>query len=711
MWAYMPFMSSPNRTQHGTSGGGESSATPHMAFQPAPREKKVSKSVTVAWELSAAIQDKILCSVKETDSISVEDFVHKFLSSVAPDCYFSELLSPRGGSNKSKVAIDLSLGPQQCIRIANTNEDVNTEDVKHYMYRIGFKSTRGVLQPSDTLCDLISDRHEEFAIVKLEGSSWGFIGTKGHDTIQTRLVQPTSLTTPKATKKTAEKSPTKAASAKKIAAKKKVASPKSNNKKPKGAEMDKEEEAGSNAGEQTKVVAEKKSANGKKRKAADIEMIEVEGAKSNKKSKKAKKDPNAPKRPISSYLFFAQDTRPEVVAENPEAKFTEVTKMLGARWQELSAKKRKKYEKLSKADHKRFDAEKAAYDAKVAKEAAEGNKDSDDDAEPMETETDDEEDDDSVDVDEKKADDTEVIAVEAAKNNKKPKKAKKDPNAPKRPISSYLFFAQDTRPEVVAENPEAKFTEVTKMLGAMWREIDGKKKMKYEKKAKADRERFESEKAAYDAKVAKEAAEENKDSDGDAEPGETTESDDEDDDDSANMDKKKPDDTEVIAVEAAKNNKKPKKAKKDPNAPKRPISSYLFFAQDTRPEVVAENPEAKFTEVTKMLGAMWREIDGKKKMKYEKKAKADRERYEAEKAAYDAKVAELSNKVRVKKNAAKKRASEYKPEQDVGDSMDFDAEPLETNETYDDDTPPSTLKGKKRAKKAKQSKKAKAISL
>mmetsp|Transcript_27051 Transcript_27051/g.65637 ORF Transcript_27051/g.65637 Transcript_27051/m.65637 type:complete len:607 (-) Transcript_27051:501-2321(-) len=577
MWAYMPFMSSPNRTQHGTSGGGESSATPYMAFQPAPREKKVSKSVTVAWELSAAIQDKILCSVKETDSISVEDFVHKFLSSVAPDCYFSELLSPRGGSNKSKVAIDLSLGPQQCIRIANTNEDVNTEDVKHYMYRIGFKSTRGVLQPSDTLCDLISDRHEEFAIVKLEGSSWGFIGTKGHDTIQTRLVQPTSLTTPKATKKTAEKSPTKAASAKKIAAKKKVASPKSNNKKPKGAEMDKEEEAGSNAGEQTKVVAEKKSANGKKRKAADIEMIEVEGAKSNKKSKKAKKDPNAPKRPISSYLFFVMDTRPEVVAENPEAKFTEVTKMLGARWQELSAKKRKKYEKLSKADHKRFDAEKAAYDAKVAKEAAEGNKDSDDDAEPMETETDDEEDDDSVNVDEKKADDTEVIAVEAAKSNKKPKKAKK--------------------------------------------------------------------------------------------------------------------------------------AKKDPNAPKGPTSSYFYFAQDTRPEVVAENPEAKFTEVSKMLGAMWREIDGKKKMKYEKKAKADRERYEAEKAAYDAKVAELSNKVRVKKNAAKKRASEYKPEQDVGDSMDFDAEPLETNETYDDDTPPSTLKGKKRAKKAKQSKKAKAISL
>lgn len=36
-------------------------------------------------------------------------------------------------------------------------------------------------------------------------------------------------------------------------------------------------------------------------------------------------------------------------------------------------------------------------------------------------------------------------------------KAKKDPAAPKRPLSAYMFFSQDWRERVKAENPEAGF--------------------------------------------------------------------------------------------------------------------------------------------------------------------------------------------------------------------------------------------------------------
>ena len=41
-------------------------------------------------------------------------------------------------------------------------------------------------------------------------------------------------------------------------------------------------------------------------------------------------------------------------------------------------------------------------------------------------------------------------------------KAKKDPAAPKRPLSAYMFFSQDWRERVKAENPDAGFGDVYK---------------------------------------------------------------------------------------------------------------------------------------------------------------------------------------------------------------------------------------------------------
>lgn len=42
-----------------------------------------------------------------------------------------------------------------------------------------------------------------------------------------------------------------------------------------------------------------------------------------KKAIKAKKDPNAPKRGLSAYMFFSQDAREKVKTENPSASFGE----------------------------------------------------------------------------------------------------------------------------------------------------------------------------------------------------------------------------------------------------------------------------------------------------------------------------------------------------------------------------------------------------
>ncbi|KAL5339167.1 Non-histone chromosomal protein 6 [Aspergillus crustosus] len=76
-----------------------------------------------------------------------------------------------------------------------------------------------------------------------------------------------------------------------------------------------------------------------------------------------KKDPNAPKRGLSAYMFFANDNRDKVREENPGITFGQVGKMLGERWKALSDKDRKPYDDKAATDKKRYEDEKAAYNA------------------------------------------------------------------------------------------------------------------------------------------------------------------------------------------------------------------------------------------------------------------------------------------------------------------------------------------------------------
>merc|ERR1711962_1800162 len=79
----------------------------------------------------------------------------------------------------------------------------------------------------------------------------------------------------------------------------------------------------------------------------------------------------------------------------------------------------------------------------------------------------------------------------------------------------------------------------------------------------------------------------------------------------------------------------PRKKKKDPNAPKRPTSAYFFFAGEVRPGIREENPDMKITEVAKLIGAQWRELEDGEKKPYEEQAAKDKKRYEKEMQAYN----------------------------------------------------------------------------
>ena len=60
---------------------------------------------------------------------------------------------------------------------------------------------------------------------------------------------------------------------------------------------------------------------------------------------------------------------------------------------------------------------------------------------------------------------------------------KKDPNAPKAPLTSYFLFTAKERPKIKAEDPKLSFGEIAKLIGQRWKEIDPETKERFTKMA------------------------------------------------------------------------------------------------------------------------------------------------------------------------------------------------------------------------------------
>ncbi|KAL3833229.1 hypothetical protein ACJIZ3_007965 [Penstemon smallii] len=82
---------------------------------------------------------------------------------------------------------------------------------------------------------------------------------------------------------------------------------------------------------------------------------------SKKKKPKKKKDPNAPKKPMSAFMHFSQAERENVKKSNPGIVFTEVGKVLGERWNKLTAEEKAPFEAKARAGRIRYDDEKKGY--------------------------------------------------------------------------------------------------------------------------------------------------------------------------------------------------------------------------------------------------------------------------------------------------------------------------------------------------------------
>ena len=76
---------------------------------------------------------------------------------------------------------------------------------------------------------------------------------------------------------------------------------------------------------------------------------------------KKRKDPNLPKRALSSYLYFCNEFRQQIKEDNPEAGMTDISKLLGKKWKSLTDTDKEQYETLHLQDKARYEEEYEIY--------------------------------------------------------------------------------------------------------------------------------------------------------------------------------------------------------------------------------------------------------------------------------------------------------------------------------------------------------------
>ena len=191
------------------------------------------------------------------------------------------------------------------------------------------------------------------------------------------------------------------------------------------------------------------------------------------------------------------------------------------------------------------------------------------------------------------------------------RKKEVDPNRPRRHVSAFLHFQNHVRDKIRQEEPTVSFGQMSKRAAQLWEGITPEEKQKWEQQAAEDKARYEREIANYTPPFG--------------------------------FDKK----GRNVQVKKAK-----RKKRRDPDAPKRAVSAYVFFGHSERPKIQEENPDIEFKDVGRKLGERWRNLAAEEKAKFEELAQKDKDRYAKEIAAYNEEKERKAQEEALSKQAA-----------------------------------------------------------
>merc|ERR1739844_121019 len=166
-----------------------------------------------------------------------------------------------------------------------------------------------------------------------------------------------------------------------------------------------------------------------------------------------------PKRNMSAFFLYSNAHRTRVREDNPDIKFGQIARLLSEEYKALTPKELKKWEKLAEKDKERYKKEMESY------------------------------------VPPSEDSDSEDSMVNGKKKRKR--RAKKDPNKPKRNLSSFFIYSNEVRDTVKAQNPDAKFGDIAKIISAQFKDLPPERRAELDKPAAEDKVRYQTQLAEY----------------------------------------------------------------------------------------------------------------------------------------------------------------------------------------------------------------------
>ncbi|KAJ2609524.1 High mobility group [Coemansia sp. RSA 1365] len=86
-----------------------------------------------------------------------------------------------------------------------------------------------------------------------------------------------------------------------------------------------------------------------------------------------------------------------------------------------------------------------------------------------------------------------------------------------------------------------------------------------------------------------------------------------------------------------------KKSKKDPDAPKHPMSAFLYYLTSERPRLAEHLSDMSIGQQTKIIAKQWKVMDENDRAPWEKLAKHDKDRYARERREYQSENRQLGS--------------------------------------------------------------------
>eukprot|EP00594_Rhizosolenia_setigera_P008762 CAMPEP_0178969778 /NCGR_PEP_ID=MMETSP0789-20121207/19082_1 /TAXON_ID=3005 /ORGANISM="Rhizosolenia setigera, Strain CCMP 1694" /LENGTH=200 /DNA_ID=CAMNT_0020656023 /DNA_START=29 /DNA_END=628 /DNA_ORIENTATION=+ len=194
---------------------------------------------------------------------------------------------------------------------------------------------------------------------------------------------------------------------------------------------------------------------------------------------------------------------------------------------------------------------------------------------------------------------------------RKPRK-KKDPNAPKRPSSTFTLFVKENRAKIREQNPDLSFGDISKLVGQKFKELEGEAKERYIKLANEDKQRYKREMENYEPPAADSSSSDEENSSTSSVEDSSNEGSDDSGSDAPKMKWK--------GLKNSKEKKRKTRKKKDPNAPKRPLNAYTLYVSEYRAKIRIENPDLTFPQITKLVAEKYRALTPSEKEKYTEEA-------------------------------------------------------------------------------------------